>query len=64
MTRYATPREDWPTRAELAAEEAADAAGRLVTDGMARCRYGCTAWFHGHDTTAALRHYARHEGAA
>jgi hypothetical protein len=57
MTRYVTPPEDQPTRAEVGAAEAAVAARWSITDGMVQCRYGCLSWFHGHDTTAALRHY-------
>jgi hypothetical protein len=64
VSRYATPPADQPTRAEVDAAEAAVAAGWSITDGMVRCRYGCASWFHGHDTTAAQRHYRRHEGAA
>jgi hypothetical protein len=65
VTRYETPPNDRPTRAEVDAAEAAVAAGRSITDGMVRCRYGCPSWFHAHDTTAARVHYARHgEGAA
>jgi hypothetical protein len=64
VSRYATPPEDQPTRAEVDAAEAAVDARWSAVGGMARCRYGCTSWFHAHDTKAALRHYARHGGAA
>lgn len=43
---------DMPTLGELEAEEHDDPLW-----GMVRCRYGCRSYFHGHDTTAALRHY-------
>jgi uncharacterized protein YbdZ (MbtH family) len=64
VTRYATPLEDQPTRAEVDAAEAAVAAGWSVVDGMVQCQHGCTSWFHAHDTEAALRHYRRHEAGA
>lgn len=51
---HQSPREDWPTRADL--DHWTD-----PRDGMKQCPYGCSTWFHGLDTAAARGHLAGHE---